>query len=271
MNLPRRQRGFLQVVAQIVGALIVLALAARFLWWVVTEENFDQVAAIVWAIGFGVAYFIALPDVFVARMPAGFAVFALLSAATLPLTWLGESRIGLFVLLAAQLAFSFNAGRVLSNHLRARVLSRYPAGQEPAWLRQEGDLVADLGRWVILASGALMVFLIAPLLVLLIVSLIVDLSAQEVKWAVALWGLAGITWFGFNTGAARWGRIPACAWIYLMITAGILGVDMLAGPFAEGTGVQVAYTTMPGALIAAFVEVFVLRGSGITKSVSSVE
>jgi hypothetical protein len=37
-----------------------------------------------------------------------------------------------------------------------------------------------------------------------------------------------------------------------------------AGPFAEATGVQVAYSTMPGALIAAFVEVFVLRGSGIT-------
>lgn len=248
------------MVAQIVGALIVLALAGHFVWWVVTEENFAQVFAIICAIGFGVAYFIALPDVFVVRMPAGFAVFALLSFATLPLSWLAESKIALVVLLAAQLAFSFNAGRVLSSHLQMRVLSRYPAGQEPAWLRQKGDLVADFGRWTLLAFLSLMVFLIAPLLVLLVVSLMIDLSAQEVKWTVALWGLAGITWFGFNTGAARWRRIPACAWIYLLVTAAILAVDRLAGPFAEGTGVQVAYTAMPGALIAAFVEVFVFGG-----------
>lgn len=257
------------MVAQVVVALILLALVGRFVWWVVTEENFDQVAAILWAIGFGVAYFIALPDVFVVRMPAGFAVFVLLSAATLPLSWLGESKVGLLVLLAAQLAFSFNAGRALSSQLQTRVLSRYPAGQEPAWLRREGDLVADFGRWTLLAFISLMVFLIAPLLVLLVVSLMIDLSAQEVKWTVALWGLAGITWFGFNTGAARWGRVPACAWIYLLVTAGILAADRLAGPFAEGTGVQVAYTAVPGALIAAFVEVFVFGSGRLTNSTES--
>jgi hypothetical protein len=58
--------------------------------------------------------------------------------------------------------------------------------------------------------------------------------------------------------------VPACAWIYLLATAAILIADTLAGPFAEGTGVQVAYITMPGALIAAFVEVFVLHGGRLT-------
>ena len=75
MNLPYRQRGFVQLLAQLVIGLIVLALAARFVWWVATEENFDQVAAILWAIGFGIAYFITLGNFFVLRMPAGFGVF----------------------------------------------------------------------------------------------------------------------------------------------------------------------------------------------------
>lgn len=250
---------------QVVGAVIVLALAGHFAWWVVTEENFAQVFAILWAVGFGLAYWITLEAVRVVRMSPGFLAFALLSLAALPLTWAAASKIGMVVLLAAQLAFSFTAGRALANHLRASVLPRYPAGREPAWLRQEGDVVADFGRWVILALGALMFFLIAPLLVLLVVSLMIDLSQQEVKWAVALWGLAGTGWFGYRLGAVQWRRVPACAWIYLLVTAGILAADMAAGPFAEGTGVQVAYTAVPGALIAAFVEVFVFGGGRFSR------
>ena len=44
--------------------------------------------------------------------------------------------------------------------------------------------------------------------------------------------------------------MPGCAWIFLAVTAPILAADALAGPFANGTGVQVAYTVMPGALVA---------------------
>ena len=62
---------------------------------------------------------------------------------------------------------------------------------------------------------------------------------------------------GRGPTAARWGRLPACAWIYLAVTAVVLAVDAVAGPFAKDTGAHAAYIAMPGALIAAFVEVFV--------------
>jgi len=266
MRNPGRQRGFIQFLAQIVGALIVLALAARFVWWVATEENFDQVAAILWAIGFGIAYAISADDVLVARVPAGFGVFALIGLASLPLSWLAGSTVALLVLLAAQLAFSFHAGDAVSSRMQARGLSRYPDGAADAALQRGGDLVASFGQWVLLSFGALMAFLVAPLIVLLVVSVMVELSQQEMKWLTATWGLFGTTWYGYKFAAVQWRGIPACVWIYLLVTAGILAADIAVGPFAEGTGVQVAYITMPGALIAAFVEVFLLRGSGITKS-----
>jgi hypothetical protein len=86
------------------------------------------------------------------------------------------------------------------------------------------------------------------------------------KWALALWSLAGISWFGLKTGTARWRGIPACAWIYLGVTAALLAVDAMAGPLADDTGAAAAYIAVPGALIAAFFEVFVLGGgSKITK------
>ncbi len=239
--------------------MIVLALVGRFVWWVATEENFDQVAAILWAIGFGLAYLVTLDHVFVLRMAAGFWVFLLVSFIALPLSWMAGSTAALFVLLAAQLAFSYYAGRAIS----ARRLSRAP-GVDAG---EGGDLVASLGQWVLLSFGALMFFLIGPLLALLIITLMVDLSQQEIRWLTATWGLAGTAWFGWKFGAVQWRRIPACAWIYQLVTAAILIADTLAGPFAEGTGVQVAYVTMPGALIAAFVEVFVLRGSGVTNRI----
>ena len=44
-------------------------------------------------------------------------------------------------MIAAQLAFSFHAGLLLSGRVRAR----FPDGVEPAWLRQHGDVVADFG------------------------------------------------------------------------------------------------------------------------------
>ena len=261
MNLPHRQRGFMDWVVYLVVVLVLLALAARFAWWAVTEENFGLVAAIIWAFGFGIAYFISLGDVFVVRMPAGFVVFASLGTATLPLSWLAESRIGLVMLLAAQLAFSFRAGQALSRYLRLAAMPRYAAGNEPAWLRQQGDLVADFGQWALLSLGALLCLLIAPLLLLLVASLAIDLSVQQVKWLVALWGLAGTAWLGLRArSAVRWRGIPACAWIYLLVTAGMLAADRIAGPFAGGTGVQAAYIAMPGALVAAFVEVFVFGG-----------
>ena len=254
MTLPYRQRGFVQLLWQIVGALIVLALALRFAWWVATEENFDQVAAILWAIGFGVAYFITLDNVFVLRVAAGFGVFALVSLAALPLSWMAGSRLALIALLAAQLAFSFYAGRAISVRLLAR----------GAPLPPRGDLVADFGRWVLLSLGALMFLLVAPLLVFLVALVAVELSQQEMKWLAAAWGLVAIAWFAYRYGAVQWRRIPVCAAIYLAVTGAILFLDALAGPFAEGTGVQVAYVTLPGALAAAFVEVFILHGSGIT-------
>lgn len=263
MNLPYRQRGFAQLLAQLVIGLIVLALAARFIWWVATEENFDQVAAILWAIGFGIAYFITLGNFFVLRMPAGFGVFILVGLASLPLSWQAGSRVALLALLAAQLAFSFYAGRVISGRLRARSTD----SEEEAALQRGGDLVADFGHWVLLSFGALMFLLVGPLIVLLVVTAIVDLPRQEMKWLAAAWGLFAIIWFARKFGAVQWRRVPVCAGIYLLVTGGILVADALAGPFVEGTGLQVAYTTLPGALIAAFVEVFVLRGSGITKSI----
>ncbi len=241
------------------AVLVLLALAGRFAWWVTTEDSFGQVAAILWVIGFVIAYLVTLGDVFVARMPAGFVVFALLGAATVPLSWLSESRIALLVLFAAQLAFSRTAGAALSRHLRRVIMPRHAAGSEPGWLRQQGDLVADFGSWVLLAFGALLCLLVAPLLVLLLVSLVADLSAQQEKWLVALWGIAGVAWLGLQSGtAARWRGVPVCLWIYLPVTAGLLAADSLGGPLAAGTGVQAAIITMPGALIAAFVEVFVL-------------
>jgi hypothetical protein len=266
VNVPRLQHGSTISPGYILGVLIMLAIAGRFAWWVATEENFAELAAILWAVGFGIAYFITLGDLFVARMPAGFAVFALLSLAGLPLSWMSESRIAVIVVIGAQLASSVHAGRLISGRLRAWMLSRYPAGGEPAWLRQKGDVVADFGRWALYAGGAFFYFSVAPLLILLLVSLFIDVSQQQVKWAVVLWGIAGISWFGLKTGATRWRRIPACAWIYLGVTATLLAVDAVAGPFAADTGAQAVYIALPGALIAAFVEVFVLGGgSKITK------
>ncbi|HET9404941.1 MAG TPA: hypothetical protein VFO57_10205 [Burkholderiales bacterium] len=256
MNLLYRQRGFIQFLAQLVVALILLALAARFVWWVATETNFDQVATILWGLGFVAAYFITLGNYFVLRMPAGFGVFALIGLASLPLSWLAASRVALLVLLAAQLAFSFYAGRAISVRLRAR----HSEMEEDEAARKGAGLVTGLGRWAMLALAALMVLLIGPLLVLALVSVAVDLSDQELRWLAALWGLAGVAWFGYRFGVVKWRRVPACAWIYLLATVPILVADALAGPFAEGAGVQVAYTTMPGALAAAFVEVFVFGG-----------
>jgi hypothetical protein len=260
MNLARRQHGFTISLGYILGALIMLAVAGRFAWWVATEENFTELAAVLWAIGFVLAYLFTLDDLLVVRMPAGFAVFALLGLAGLPLSWMGESRVVLIALIAAQLAFSCHAGRVISARLRARMHSRYPVGGEPAWLRQKGDAVADFGRWAVLAAGAFVFCAVAPLLFLLLVSLFVDLSPQQVKWAVALWGLAAVTVFGHQARAARWLAMPVCAWIYLAITASLLAVDAVAGPLAKDTGAAAAYIAVPGALIAAFVEVFVLGG-----------
>jgi hypothetical protein len=266
VSVPRLQHGFTISPGYIIGALVMLAIAGRFAWWVATEENFAELAAILWVIGFGIAYFITLDDLFVVRMPAGFVVFALLGLLAVPLTWMGESRIALIAVIGAQLAFSFHAGRVISGRLRARMLARYPAGGEPAWLRQKGDVVADFGRWALYAGGAFVYFSVAPLLILLLVSLFIDVSQQQVKWAVVLWGIAGISWFGLKTGTTRWRRIPACAWIYLGVTATLLAVDAVAGPFAVDTGAQAVYIALPGALIAAFAEVFVLGGgSKITK------
>jgi len=263
---PHRQKGFVQNLLQFAGALLVLALVARFAWWVATEENFGQVAVILWVIGFGIAYALSADDFQVLRVPAGFGVFALISLVSLPMSWLAESRIALLVLLAAQLAFSFHAGGVISGRMQARVLSRYREAVEggDAALQRGGDLVADFGRWGLLSFGALVFFLVGPLMALLVVTVIVDLTQEEIRWLTAAWGLAGTTWFGYKFGAVQWRRVPACAWIYLLVTAVILVADAFAGPFAEGTGVQVAYIVMPGALIAAFVEVFVLRGSGLT-------
>jgi hypothetical protein len=254
----RRQKGFVQRLWQIVGAVIVLALAGRFVWWVATEESFDQVAAILWAIGFGIAYFITLDQVFVRRVAAGFWVFLLVALVSLPLSWMAASTVALLALLAAQLAFSFYAGHAITARRLARGTAAGGSG-EGASLR-DGDRVADFGRWILLSFGALMLFLIGPLVALLIITLMVDLSQQEIRWLVAAWGLAGTTWFGYKFSAAQWRRVPACAGIYLLVTAAILIADALAGPFSEGTGIQVAYTTMPGSLVAAFVEVFFLGG-----------
>ena len=256
VNIPR-QRGFTLNLGYFLGALVVLAIAARFVWWVATEEKFGEVFTVLWIIGFVFAYWITGDNLFVVRMPAGFAVFMLLGLGTVPLTWMGESRIALVALILAQLAFSYYAGPVLSHRLRARFLARNPAGGEPAWLRQGGDVVADFGQWVLLALGAFVLCAVAPLIILLVVSLIVDLSHDQVKWAVVVWGIAAITVFGYQGGAARWGRLPACAWIYLAVTAVVLTVDAVAGPFAKDTGAQAAYIAVPGALVAAFVEVFV--------------
>ena len=266
MNAPRSQHGFTLSPGYILGVLVVLAIAGRFAWWVSTEENFTELAAILWVIGFVLAYWITAADLYVARMPAGFAVFAALGLLAVPLSWLSGSRVALIALMGAQLAFSVQAGRVISARLRAGVLARYPEGGEPAWLRQKGDVVADFGRWALLAFGAFVFCAVAPLIILLLVSLVVDLTPQQVKWAVALWGLAGVSAFGHQAGAARWLGMPACAWIYLAVTAALLAVDAVAGPLAKDTGAAAAYVAVPGALVAAFVEVFVLGGgSKITK------
>ena len=261
MNLPRNQRGFVDWVFMAVGVLIVLGLGGRFVYWVATEESFIQVAAFLWSIGFGLAYWFTLNDRFVIRMPAGFVVFLLIAAAALPLSWMAESRIALMVMVAAQLAFSFHAGRVVSGRLNAR----YPAGREPAWLRLRGDIVADFGNWVLLGFGALIYLLVGPLFFMLVVTAVLDLAPQQVKWTIATWDLMTILWFAVRAGSARWLGVPICAWIYLAIAAATIAVDAVKGPFATGTGVQVAYTVMPGALVAALVEVFVLGGGKITK------
>src|SRR5690349_3313227 len=261
MNLFRYQRGFVDWIFIAVGALIVLGLTGRFVYWVATEESFVEVAAILWSIGFGLAYWFAENDRFVIRMPVGFAVFLVISAVALPLTWMAGSRIELIMMIAAQLAFSFHAGRVVSERLNAR----YPAGREPAWLRLRGDVVADFGNWVLLSFGALVYLLVGPLFVMLVVSAMADLAPQQVKWTIATWDLMTVLWFAVRARSARWLGVPICAWIYLAIAAVTIAADVMKGPFATGTGVQVAYTVMPGAIIAAFVEVFVLGGGKITK------
>ncbi|MBI3042191.1 MAG: hypothetical protein HYY78_05125 [Betaproteobacteria bacterium] len=58
MILPRSQRGVVQLAAQLLGTLIIVLLALNFGWWIVKEENFAQVAMVIWAIGAVVAYFI---------------------------------------------------------------------------------------------------------------------------------------------------------------------------------------------------------------------
>lgn len=263
MILPRSQRGIVQVVAQLLGTLIILALALNFVWWILTEENFTQVAVVIWAIGAVVAYFITLDNVIVALIPAGFALFVLMSAATVPLTWLAESKLGLLTLLASQLAFCFYAGRALSPWLRSRVLSRFPPGTEQRWTVQGAAFFANLGRWGLLAFAALLFLVPAPLMFFLLVSVAVDMTTPDYVLGSALWGLGAVAWYGYKFGVARWWRIPACAWIFLTVTAAIMAADSIAGPFVEGTGVQVAYTTLPGALAAAFVEVFIFGGGRI--------
>jgi hypothetical protein len=258
---PGNQRGFINWLISGVAALIVLGLAGQFVYWVATEENFAQVVAILWAMGFGLAYFFTVDNQFIARMPVGFAVFLVITLAALPLTWAAGSRIALVVLIAAQVAFSFQAGQVLSGRLR----TRYPEGAQPKWLRNKGDVVADFGHWVLLAFAALIYLLVAPLFVTMLVSVVVDLSTSQVKWTIATWGLLAILWAAVRARSARWLGVPMCAWIYLGVTAVLIVADALRGPFATGTGVQVAYTVMPGALIAAFVEVFVLGGGRISK------
>lgn len=249
----RQQRGFMQLLWQLVCAVIALALLGRFAWWVAAEEHFGQVAAILWAIAFGAAYYFTLGNVFVRGMAAGFWAFLLVSLVSLPLSWMAESVVLLLALLVAQLMFAFHAGRALS--ARGQVDAAGGPG-EPA-----GDVVANVGRWVLLSFGALIVLLLGPLFVLLFAGLVVDFSQQAMRWLAAAWGIAAVAWFGWRVGAVSWRGVPVCAWIYLVVTAAILVADALAGPFAAGTGVQVAYIVMPGALIAAFVEVFALRGS----------
>lgn len=268
MTPPRSQRGFVQLAAQLVGTLIILALALNFVWWIIEEENFTQVAVVVWAIGAVVAYFITLENVIVALIPAGFALFVLTSAATVPLTWLAESKAVLLALLAAQLALCFYAGRALSRWLRSRVLSRFPAGTEERWTVQGADFFANVGRWGMLAFGATLFLVPAPLMFFALVSVVVDMTSSDVVRACALWGLGAVAWYGYRFGVARWWRVPACAWIYLAVTAAIMVADGIAGPFVEGTGLQVAYTALPGALVAAFVEVFIRGGGRIDEPAS---
>lgn len=256
MSRPGSQRGFIQVLAQIVLGLILLAAAARFAWWVATEENFDQVAAVLWGLGFVVAYFVALGNYFVLRVPAGFGVFALLALVSVPLSWRAGSTVALLALLAAQIVFSLYAGRAISVRLRAR----HSGTEEDAAGRKGIDFINRAGRWVLLVLAALMVLFIGPLVVLLFVSLAVDLTDQQRLWLAASWGLAGTAWFGYRFGAARRAGVPVCAWVFLAVTAPILAADALAGPFAQGTGLQVAYAVLPGVLIAALVEVFVFDG-----------
>src|SRR4029079_10614354 len=224
--------------------LTVCVICVRFVSGVATEESFVEVASILWSIGFGLAYWLTLDDRFVVRMPAGFAVFLIIAAAALPLTWMAESRIALIVMIAAQLAFSFHAGRVVSDRLNAR----YPMGREPAWLRLRGDIVADFGNWVLLGFGALVYLLVGPLFVMLVVSAVTELTPQQVKWTIATWDLMTILWFAVRARSERWLGVPICAWIYLAIAVATIVADAVNGPFATGTGVQVAYTVMPGAL-----------------------
>ena len=263
MILPRSQRGVVQLAAQLLGTLIIVLLALNFGWWIVKEENFAQVAMVIWAIGAVVAYFITLENVIVALIPAGFALFVLVSAATVPLTWLAESKAVLAALLAAQLAFCFYAGRALSRWLRLRVLSRFPPGTEERWAVRGAAFFPSLGRWAMLAFAALIFLVPAPLMFFALVSVAVDMTTPDYVRASALWGLGAVAWYGYRFGVARWWRIPACAWVYLAVTAAVMAADGIAGPFAEGSGLQVAYTTLPGALVAALVEVFIFGGGRI--------
>jgi hypothetical protein len=100
---------------------------------------------------------------------------------------------------------------------------------------------------------------------MLVASVAVDFTPSQVKWTIATWGLMAILWAAVRARSKRWLGVPIGAWIYLAIAAGTIATDAVAGPFATGTGVQVAYTVMPGALVAAFIEVFVLGGGRITK------
>jgi hypothetical protein len=258
--LMRHQRGFIDKLLAIFGALLVLALAGRFLYWVATEESFGEVAVVLWAIGFVVSYWIAADDVLVARMPAGFAVFALLALAAVPLTCLGESRVALLALLGAQLAFSYYAGLAITGHVVGRVLPRYPSGSAPAWLGQQQDIVAGLGNWAVVTVGAALLVWVGPLLVLALISAVHDIPQQAAIWICAAWGVIAITFLAGWMGAARWNALPVASWIYFPITAALLAIHLLAGPLAERSGLQVASVVLPGALIAAFVEIFLLGG-----------
>lgn len=262
---PGRQRG---QIATYLGAVVVLLILLRIAWWfveTVIEKEFGTAAGMLWGAGFLVAYLIATAreDATVLRLPLGLLLFVAAGTATLPLSWFSGSKLAVLAIVALQAAACFGAGRPLSKRLRERMLANRAPGTEPLWARQQGDLVADLGRWAVLAVLAFFAVSLAPLLLLLLVSAFADVAQQHVRWTVALWGLAATTFYGLQQSRVRWLSVPACAWIYAAVTAAIVVADLVAGPFTAGTGVQVVYAALPGALAAAFVEVFIYGGGRI--------